>query len=347
MRNRILKMSTAVAALAGAGGAQAVQLYGAVDTFVSYAKVGATSTAALQSGGTSTSRFGLRDSEDLGGGWKANFQLESGFEADTGRQANPGALFNRESWVGISHAQYGELRLGRVYPAYLPLNADPFYGVGKLSPFASFFMLAHDLGPGASAVAARQAKSIVYTTPSVGGATLKLLVAPSGNVTGPRTENAGAVAEVKQGPWHAAASYNAAWKLRAPGASQAVRSDIVSAALAHDFGKFTLLAAYNAIRPNADNTYLAQAATLGTEIKVGRDVIRASVAYRNVSGQPNSSVGVLVGYDYTLSKQSNLYARVGSLRNQGKGRMHYLAAPINTPGESMPFIVALGLRHKF
>jgi hypothetical protein len=27
--------------------------------------------------------------------------------------------------------------------------------------------------------------------------------------------------------------------------------------------------------------------------------------------------------------------------------MHYLAAPINTPGESMPFIVALGLRHKF
>jgi predicted porin len=335
---------------AAASGADAVELYGAVDNFVSYSKVGSLSTYALQSGGTSTSRFGFKGSEDLGGGWRANFQLESGFESNDGTGAKNGILFNRESWVGVSHANYGALQMGRVYPAYLPLSADPFYGVGKLSPFASFFLLVNDLGDGARVLPARQPNSVAYTTPSFGGATLKMLAAPSGDNNGPRWDAIGAVGEYKQGGTHAALSYNSLWcspSLTPKNCKITVRSDVMGASLAQEFGAVTLLGAYNFVRPNADNTYVAQAATVGFIAKVGKDFVRGSVAYRTVSGKQDQALGALIGYDYTLSKQTNLYARAGAIRNQGASKVYYLAAPIQDAGVSMPVIAALGVRHKF
>ncbi|MGV2289614.1 porin [Trinickia sp. YCB016] len=347
----IIKRAALPAVLAtAASSADAVELYGAVDNFISYAKVGSQSTFALQSGGTSTSRFGMKGSEDLGGGWRANFQLEAGFESNTGAMGSQGTLFNRESWVGLSHANYGALQMGRLYPAYLPLSADPFYGVGKLSPFASFFLLVNDLGAGARALPARQPNSVAYTTPSIGGATLKLLAAPSGDNNGPRWDALGAVAEYNGGSTSAALSYNSLWcspSLTPKSCNITVRTDVAGASLSQVLGNVTLLGAYQFMRPNADNTYVAQAATVGFIAQVGKDFVRGSVAYRTVSGKQDQALGALIGYDYTLSKRTNLYARAGAIRNQGASKIYYLAAPISDAGESMPVVAAVGLRHKF
>jgi predicted porin len=54
------------------------------------------------SGGMNTSRWGLRGSEDLGGGLKAVFNLEGGILMDTGAQ--DGALFKRQANVGLEGA---------------------------------------------------------------------------------------------------------------------------------------------------------------------------------------------------------------------------------------------------
>lgn len=86
-----------------------VTLYGLVDVGVEYAShASATggSVKRLTSGGQNTSRWGLRGSEDLGGGLKALFQLESGIVIDTG--ANDSQLFRRQANVGLE-GRFGRL----------------------------------------------------------------------------------------------------------------------------------------------------------------------------------------------------------------------------------------------
>ncbi len=63
--------------------------------------------------GLGSSRFGMRGTEDLGGGLKANFVLESGLNLDDGSVGNGGGnFFSRSAWVGLSGG-FGEVRLGR------------------------------------------------------------------------------------------------------------------------------------------------------------------------------------------------------------------------------------------
>ena len=126
----------AVGALfAGSAYAQSsVTLYGIVDTSIHYttnANANGNSLVALDNGAVSNSRWGLKGSEDLGGGNKALFVLESGFDPDTGR-GNGGALFNRQSFVGLSNSSMGTLTLGRQYNFGFSMggNFDPL-GVGN------------------------------------------------------------------------------------------------------------------------------------------------------------------------------------------------------------------------
>ena len=76
---------------------------------------GATAPASLTAFGSgilNTSRFGLKGSEDLGGGLKANFNLEGGISDATGASSNSASLFDRRAVVGLSGA-WGRLDLGR------------------------------------------------------------------------------------------------------------------------------------------------------------------------------------------------------------------------------------------
>jgi len=81
--------------------------------------------------GIDQSRFGLRGSEDLGGGLKAIFTLESGFNLGNGKFANNNGMFNRQSFVGLS-SNYGTVTLGKQYDSvqdYLaPLTATGTWG---------------------------------------------------------------------------------------------------------------------------------------------------------------------------------------------------------------------------
>ena len=75
----------------------------------------------MNSGYQSTSRFGIRGTEDLGSGLKATFNFEAGIDVDTGSiDSDPlgsgGALFQRRSVVGLAGV-FGEVRLGRDYTA--------------------------------------------------------------------------------------------------------------------------------------------------------------------------------------------------------------------------------------
>ena len=66
--------------------------------------------------------FGLKGMEDLGGGLKAIFMLDSSFASGTGAAKTPGLLFSQAAYVGLA-GNFGRLTLGR------QLNAAEDLGV--------------------------------------------------------------------------------------------------------------------------------------------------------------------------------------------------------------------------
>lgn len=123
MKKSLIALAT-LGAFAGAASAQSsVTLYGLIDLSVQHVKSGDLSPNAGKSQTKLAdgvewgpgSRWGLRVSEDLGSGLKANVVLESGFGADTGTSTQGGRLFGRQAFISLASATAGEIRLGRQY----------------------------------------------------------------------------------------------------------------------------------------------------------------------------------------------------------------------------------------
>ncbi|MFD1561627.1 porin [Paraburkholderia silviterrae] len=133
MKKSLLALA-ALGAFAGVAHAQSsVTLYGIIDEgFNINTNSGGKHLYNLSSGVLQGSRFGLRGAEDLGGGLKAVFVLENGFDVNTGGLKQGGLLFGRQAYVGLSSAQYGTVTLGRQYDSVVdyvgPLEVGDQWG---------------------------------------------------------------------------------------------------------------------------------------------------------------------------------------------------------------------------
>ncbi|HGO6126421.1 porin [Burkholderia cepacia] len=110
-----------------------VTLYGLIDEGINYTNnVGGHSNFEMQSGFAQGSRWGLKGNEDLGGGTKAVFQLENGFDVNSGAAGQAKRMFGRQAYVGLQSDQIGTLTFGRQYDSvvdYLaPLTANGNWG---------------------------------------------------------------------------------------------------------------------------------------------------------------------------------------------------------------------------
>ena len=136
MQKTVLTQAVAVAlATLGAGAAFAqssLTLYGNADVSVDHVKgtagtalvpaLGAATEKLFNKGGvtrvspsaTSQTSYGIKGTEDLGGGYKASFVLEGQLSHDTGALSQDGRFFGRQSYVGLT-TPFGEVRLGRQY----------------------------------------------------------------------------------------------------------------------------------------------------------------------------------------------------------------------------------------
>ncbi len=192
--------------LFAAGGASAqtsVTLYGVVDVFGQFlyngsgtkggpgtAYVPGSHSYSERSGGQTGSMFGLKGSEDLGGGLKAIFDLESGFNVNNGGFfADSTAMFYRQAWVGLKHDNWGQLSFGRQYqPSFLAIYpTDPFRGNEVLSPISAL-----DVSSGRDRatlagqyVSGRTSNSIVYQSPDWRGLHFYGMYAFAATVTQP------------------------------------------------------------------------------------------------------------------------------------------------------------------
>lgn len=129
---------------AAAFGQSSVTFYGIIDTgveYVSHANVPGDNVFRIPGiTGEVPSRWGLRGTEDLGGGYSAVFTLESGFNVRSGDLGQGGRLFGRQTFVGIK-SPYGTVSFGRQYTmTYVALLSTDIlgpniYGVASLDAY--------------------------------------------------------------------------------------------------------------------------------------------------------------------------------------------------------------------
>ena len=116
-----MKKSLLVVALSGAFAISAhaqssVTLYGLIDAGLVYTNnQGGHSNWQEVSSSTQNTVFGLKGSEDLGGGLHAVFKLEQGFLLNNGAQAFSGDGFGSQAWVGLQSDPYGTVTFGRQF----------------------------------------------------------------------------------------------------------------------------------------------------------------------------------------------------------------------------------------
>eukprot|EP00611_Tribonema_gayanum_P006282 TRINITY_DN15592_c0_g1_i1.p2 TRINITY_DN15592_c0_g1~~TRINITY_DN15592_c0_g1_i1.p2 ORF type:complete len:339 (+),score=86.90 TRINITY_DN15592_c0_g1_i1:76-1092(+) len=325
--------------VAGVAQAQSsVTLYGLVDVYAARVKsgpVGAeTSTTVLNSGGLLTSRFGLTGSEDLGGGLKAIFKLEQGFDASRGTSST-GTAFDRQSWVGLEGG-FGTVQFGNVWSAF----DDVFY-IGNsvfdsfvFSPGSGGFALA-GTNPVMSVYAYndKPRNAFKYTTPSFGGFSaavshgLDEVAATSADQTDFNLQYA-------NGPLTVAFAYQLR---REAGITAGEDQKFAYLNAAYDLGPVILRGGVGQTRQvlaDKTNDYqfgvdfpLSSALTLSAGYAGSKD--------KDVTPEVKRQ-GLALGATYTLSKRTLVYAALNSSKQKVAG----------TTSDKYSFIGA-GLQHKF
>jgi len=346
-----------------------VTLYGVLDTFVGYQNTkvnGKTTTlAVLGNNGEMTSRWGLRGTEDIGGGYRINFALESGFDPGTGALQNSYRFFDRQAWVGVGGG-FGEVRFGRqnspmfVYSG----NMDAFGAATYASGYNNF-----------ASWLARVDNDIAWISPKFYGTQAELhysVGGQPGTLAGNAVYQAGV--QTTQGPVYLALAY-----LNAANATVSNRvqefmaggnfdygwgriyfgyfraNEIISAttgnALSNPAGKYNPAAGpVGNVPGDWHSTYSLSADYRFTpflSVGAGAAYIKDSTHLDNDALQ----YGAIVNYD--LSKGTRLYGTISELKNYGTAQFKMAGASITTgsfltpgPGQS-EFGVQVGIRHLF
>jgi len=274
----------------------------------------------------SSSRIGFKGTEDLGGGLKANFVLEHGFNPDTGSQSQ-GNFWARQSEVNLSGG-FGMIRLGN-------FTSEAYYATADY-----ISMHNHDTGTSADVLYAylgRDINKIAYRTPElVKGLTLEAAVSAGEGVAG-RVKSYDAAANWNLGALQLGAGY------QKNGSAE----------------QFAVRALYE-MGPMVFGAYF-QDDTDGFGTGLGnRKTYRVSAAYNVGASEFHLNYGMAddysrlansdatqwtLGYNYNLSKRTKVYAFYSTVDNSSA--FSYFGAT-NTQGRAQdPKIMAVGVRHNF
>ncbi|WP_080421542.1 porin [Burkholderia ubonensis] len=164
-----------------------VTLYGVVDDgFHFNSNAGGRHLYGMCSGCMSGSRWGLKGSEDLGGGVKVIFTIEAGMAINSGALGQGGSMFGRQAFIGVAN-NLGTLTLGRQYSPGNWYVGWPFVA-GASWAASGAGIGAHPGDVDNLDSSNRVNNALVYTMPTVGGFTGGVMYS-FGNVPGRMTEN--------------------------------------------------------------------------------------------------------------------------------------------------------------
>lgn len=357
--------------VAGSAFAQSsVTLYGTVDAFVQFLGNGSAHSWSERSGGSSASDFGLKGSEDLGGGTHAIFQLENGFTVNNGAFfVDSNAMFYRQAWVGLRNEAYGSLTFGRQYqPSFYAIYpTEPFFANELLSPLAAVLLASDPHTLATQLAVGRTSNSVMYQTPKWAGLKGYAMYGWSSTQTAPIPETLGNMLDLALtwtwGGLYAGIAYqsqhaaSATLPLARPTAIEMPRTEHFAAALAYRIGIVNLQANYSYIRPQdpAPGSLVALAGMahafntleVGADIQASAaDVIEIAGIERSVRGVHDNSLGFQIGIDHSLSKRTAVYARAGYIKNNGSAVTSWPGIVAQEPGSSQTLAV-IGMTHRF
>lgn len=341
-------MVMGVALAAGNAAAGTMQLFGVVDASIEYAK-GSDSVVRMREGQQAASRWGIRGIEDLGGGLKANFLVESGFNIDTGTEFfGNNRLFGRQAYLGLS-GSWGEFRLGRQYTPsfYALLRLDPFLLNGAVSPFNLLSATASQ-GTGHVAYGARFDNAVQYFSPKWGGFGFGAAVAP-GEVPGSARSglNFGMNATWEAGNAYAFYSYQGMYS----GANLQVEPTLTSNHFVGGSYRFKpveiglLFSAASSERPETQSArhYGVTFSWAVTQ----RDTFKAAALKRQILGGGQRPLALTLGWDHDLSKRTTAYVRAVLVHNSAGGSVSNNSIVIDPGSGDDAKSVSVGLRHRF
>jgi predicted porin len=313
----------ALACLAAGGVAHAqssVTAYGLIDLSAGeFQNAGGLKVKRLDSGNMSTSYIGFKGSEDLGGGLRANFQLESFIGVDTGgagRVSGVDAFWARNANVSLSGG-FGTLKLGRQGPP-LFVSTLLFNAFGDSFGFSPAIRQWYSAPYGTPLVGdSGWNNAIGYSIPSVGGLSATVLVAAGEGAATAKGKNVGANVLYFAGPL----ALTAAWQdVKAGGVLGRPISAFpgFSSQSAYQFGgsfdagMVKLFAQYGKIETKAVKDVSTTNFNVGAKVPLGAGALLAQygnskITTATVAGEVKSQIASF-GYDYFLSKRTDLYA---------------------------------------
>jgi len=386
--NKKVLTTALLASFAGAAHAQSsVMLYGLIDAGLSYvnhsknASGGSDNLFKYDDGVSQGSRWGLRGTEDLGGGLKAIFLLESGFNSGTGAMGQNSTLFGRQAFVGLTKDGIGSFTMGRQYSFntdYLGSN----YSTGGQTVAGNYAYHINDID---QLTSSRINNSVKFTSANFAGFTFGAMYgfsnqagafagAPAVGTTAGSSRAYSFGANYAMGPFGLGAAYT---DIRYPGQSgggtQPFTTNIsnINPGTIRDLrsygvggrylvGPATLWALWTNTRleaiTGASTTFAAYEAggkyafTPALTAGLGYTYMHLSNAKTGHWNQVNASV------DYALSKRTDLYALAiyqdasgsnGGVANQAQIGSSTSYFSTSGTGSQNQLAFRLGMRHKF
>jgi predicted porin len=298
-----------------------VTLYGVLDASVQYASRSTGSTGAsaghsfaLTDAGFSPSFVGFMGSEDLGGGVRATFDLESGIDvANGGFDSSNGNYFGRQAWVGVE-GDFGRLRFGEQFsPLFLAiLDADPRY----LSTFASGLV---PYGNFVGFTSAINSNAIIYRTPKFANMEGTVMFAPggvAGNFQAGRQWSAGL--KYADGTLTLSATL---YDGNAGGTPTPVPTTVafVGRQLGASYRFGELMGKVSFVKYKVAGSFDANVYNVGISYQCRPDLnLNGGVWVTSDRNRTtNHSILAAVGANYSVSKRTMLYAQVGYVDNHG------------------------------
>ncbi|ANB77505.1 porin [Paraburkholderia phytofirmans OLGA172] len=344
----------ALSAAPSAHAQSSVTLYGVVDGSLLYTnktlnrKTGQSAgyQYSFTDGGLAGSRFGMRGAEDLGGGMRAIFDLESGVNIANGAFGNSnGGEFGRQAWVGVD-SRYGTVKAGLQFsPFFVAVyDVDPremsYFGSGLVTYLNNVYVTGM-FNP----------NGISYMSPEIAGLQANAMMAlggAAGNFQAGRQYSASLRYHLGSLAVDAALySGNAGGSAASIAIPSVVEFDGRAIGASYVFNDLTVKASYVQYKVAGSFNDRVYSGGASYRITPALNVDAGVWVTRDENHSSNNSILASTGLEYSLSKATLVYGQAGFVTNHGA--MHTGLSVNNALNEATGTTagVNVGIRHMF
>lgn len=342
MKPSILAGALCALACTPASAQNGIVIYGVLDVGVQYlsnADAAGHSQTGVASGSYQPSRLGFKGQEDLGGGYKALFVLENGFNADTGAQSSATTLFNRFSYVGLA-TPFGTFTLGR--QGSLQFDKTVFY---EPLYYSTYSMLSLN---GAPIQTFKINNAVKWQSPSWAGWNVAAVYSAGQELAGNAHagRHVGGSLEYASGALSARVLQETTWGNTGPVDQSRLYDRRTSAAFTYKRGAFTWFADWIhiggdlQISPRGDMAMAAMA----YDVNAWRFVLEGGRYRADNGGRPTLLTGLV---QYALSRRTSLYTAYGYLSNGGGSNFGVVYPSTTARAGQNQLALTLGIDHRF